>query len=362
MTMTHIPRLRSCRTVRGWRARIFTTSAAAILIALILPIAALASGLPLKRITDIPLPGGTERFDYQRIDPVSRRLFISHMGAGTVIVFDLTKRRVVANLSGFPGVTGITVVPSLHRAFVSVTGHWWNDVLGGGKIAAIDAITLKTAWSVPVGRFPDGSAFVPKDRHLFISDESGGHEIIIDARTGKFVKTIALDGEAGMTAYDPVSGRIFVNVQTRNEIIAIDSAVNRIVWRHLLPASCEHNHGLLIDPPSRRAFIACDRNAKLLVLDLSTDHVVQTFGTGNDPDVMAFDPVHHTLYVASESGTLAMFEVDPEKLVKLGEGYVGDNAHSVAVDPATGNIYLPIRNLHGHPVLRVMTRSPRTSP
>ncbi|MDA8093476.1 MAG: zincin-like metallopeptidase domain-containing protein [Betaproteobacteria bacterium] len=86
-------------------------------------------------------------------------------------MFDLAKCRVIANVPSFPGATGTTIVPSLHRTFVSVTGHWWNDVLDGGKIGAIDAITLKTAWSVPVGRFPDGSAFVPKDRHYRIAED-----------------------------------------------------------------------------------------------------------------------------------------------------------------------------------------------
>jgi len=269
---------------------------------------------------------------------------------------------VVANLSGFPGATGITVAPSLRLVFVSVTGHWWNDVFGGGRIAAIDERTLKTAWTLPAGRFPDGSAFVAPDGHLFVSDETGGREIVIDARTGKSVATIPLGGEAGMTAYDPASGHIFVNVQTRNQIVAIDPALNRIVWRHRLPNSCEHNHGLLIDPPSRRAFIACDENATLLVFDLSTEHVAQTFHVGDDPDVLAFDPVHHKLYVASESGILTVFEADTDKHTKLGEGYAGDNAHSVAVDPATGFIYLPLRNRNRHPVLRIMTPLLPTSP
>lgn len=174
------------RPSRRRRAHAIRGVAVAIAVAAILPVTALAGGLPLKRIADVPLPGGTARFDYQSIDPVSHRLFISHMGAGTVIVFDLKKRRVVANLSGFPGATGITVAPSLHLIFVSVTGHWWNDVFGGGRIMAIDERTLKTAWTLPAGRFPDGSAFVAQDGHLFVSDEAGGREIIIDPRAVLF--------------------------------------------------------------------------------------------------------------------------------------------------------------------------------
>ena len=32
----------------------------------------------------------------------------------------------------------------------------------------------------------------------------------------------------------------------------------------------------------------------------------------------------------------------------------GDNAHSVAVDPKAHRVYLPLKNMGEHPVLRVM--------
>ena len=35
-------------------------------------------------------------------------------------------------------------------------------------------------------------------------------------------------------------------------------------------------------------------------------------------------------------------------------GAVATNAHSVAVDPRTHLVYLPLRNVRGRPVLRIM--------
>lgn len=311
-------------------------------------------GLPLTLVTDVPLSGDTSRFDYLSIDSAAHRLFISHMGAGTVVVFDLTAQREVDDLKGFPGATGITFVPSLNRVFVSVTGHWWNSVVGGGAIAAIDAKTLRTLWKTPAGRFPDGSAFVASVNRLYVSDESGERELVLDAKSGKLLAAIPLDGEAGMTAFDPISGRVYVNVQTRDEIAAIDPATNRITHRYALPATCQNNHGLLIDAPSRRAFIACDDDAKLFVFDLATMRAVQALNVGDKPDVLAFDPVRKHLYVASESGIVTVFDISSAKVVTLGEGFAGNNAHSIAVDPSTGLVYLPIRNLNGRPALRIM--------
>jgi hypothetical protein len=36
--------------------------------------------LPLRTITDVPLPGGATRFDYQSLDPLTHRLFVAILG------------------------------------------------------------------------------------------------------------------------------------------------------------------------------------------------------------------------------------------------------------------------------------------
>ena len=39
-------------------------------------------------VRDVQLPGDTSRWDYQVYDPVSHRLYIAHLGASQVVVFD----------------------------------------------------------------------------------------------------------------------------------------------------------------------------------------------------------------------------------------------------------------------------------
>ena len=61
---------------------------------------------PLKKVTDVSLPGPAVRFDYQSLDTSQGRLYIAHMNANQLVVFDTKKRAVVANLDGFPSVHG----------------------------------------------------------------------------------------------------------------------------------------------------------------------------------------------------------------------------------------------------------------
>ncbi|HZD79927.1 MAG TPA: hypothetical protein VE646_07795, partial [Actinomycetota bacterium] len=77
---------------------------------------------PLRVVEDVPLPGGPSRFDYQSLEPASGRLFIAHMGAGRLVVFDVRARRVLADLDGFPTVTGVLAVPAQRRVYASAAG------------------------------------------------------------------------------------------------------------------------------------------------------------------------------------------------------------------------------------------------
>ena len=75
---------------------------------------------PLKKVADVPLPGPAVRFDYQSLDASHGRLYIAHMNADQLVVFDTKKREAVANLGGFPNVHGVwavrgrEVVPKSH--------------------------------------------------------------------------------------------------------------------------------------------------------------------------------------------------------------------------------------------------------
>ena len=52
---------------------------------------------------------------------------------------------------------------------------------------------------------------------------------------------------------------------------------------------------------------------------------------------------------------VAVFAVAADRSVtEMGRGFLGPNAHTVAVDPATHRVYFPLENVGGHPVLRVM--------
>ena len=308
------------------------------------PSADSAAATTLRLVADVVLPGPPSRFDYQSVDPVARRLYISHMGAGRLLVVDLDSNRVVGQVNGLPRATGVWAVPVHHAVYVSAAGS--HD------IAIVDDRTLRVAARVSGARFPDGIAYVPDVDKVFVSDESGEAELVIDARTQARRAAIPLGGEAGNTHYDSVSRCVLVAVQTRNQLAAIDPATERVVARWDVPGF-EEPHGFALDEPRRRAFVTGEGNTTMAVMDLRTMQVVQRLQVGDDPDVLAWDAEWQRLYVASESGTVSIFAAAGDTLRPLGD-LRAPHAHSVAVDPRTHRVYLPLENVGGRPVLRVL--------
>jgi DNA-binding beta-propeller fold protein YncE len=301
--------------------------------------------LPLEHVADLPLDGNPTRLDYASFDPSHHLLFIAHLGDSAVIVFDTQAQRIVSRIDDVSHVHGVLVIPELNKVYATATGT--------DEIVAIDETSLRITARIPDGVYPDGMAYAPKVRRLYVSDEDGSGEAVVDVTTDTRIMTIPLGGDIGNTQYDAVSGHIFANVQTSGQLVEIDPVVNKIVDRIDLPGA-KGNHGLFIDSDKRLAFIACEDNNKLLVLDLQTKKVITSFDVGGDPDVLAFDPVLNYLYVASETGVVSLFHVQSDAVTKIGEGLLAPNAHVVAVDASTHKSYFPLKNLDGRPVLRIM--------
>lgn len=295
-------------------------------------------------VADIPLPGKPARFDYQSLDAAAGRLWIAHMGAGEVLAFDVRTHQVVARVPNMPGVTGVRVVPALQRVFAALSASH--------EVAVLDSRSGRVLARVPGGRFPDGLAYAPGAKKLFVSDEYGQQELVIDVPSCTARRPIHLGGEVGNTQYDSVTARIWVAVQTRNELVAIDPLTDSVVDRIPVPG-IERPHGFYIDAAHGLIYVTGEENGRVGVLDVRTRQLVHTYAVGRDPDVLDLDHNPRRLFIAAESGVIAPFEVRGDSLIPLPR-YTAPRAHSIAVDPASHLVYVPLENVGGQSVLRIL--------
>jgi DNA-binding beta-propeller fold protein YncE len=298
----------------------------------------------LRTVVDVPLPGPAVRFDYQSLDPASGRLYIAHMNADRLVVFDTASRKVIADLAGFARVHGVWAVPELGRVYASVTG--------GKRVDVVDAKTLQVIAHVGPISHPDGLTYAPGPKRVFVSDENGKADAVIDAQANRLLTSIPLGGEAGNTVYDSGSKKILVAVHETNELVTIDPETMSIAGRNRVEG-VNKPHGVSIDATRRLAFVAGEGNHVLGVVDLKSMKVLATHPVGRHPDVLAFDAGLGRLYVSSESGTVSVFHLRGQELVLDGELSI-PHAHTVAVDPGTHLVYFPLENIDGQPLLRIM--------
>jgi DNA-binding beta-propeller fold protein YncE len=301
--------------------------------------------LPLRLVRDVPLSGPAVRFDYQDVDAGARRLYVAHLGASQVDVFDLDALQPVGAVRGVADVHGVRVAPDLHRLFATATGT--------DEVVTIDTESLQVIGRAPTGHFPDGLAYDPSNHLLSVSNKNDGSETVLDARTGRVLRTVPLGKEAGNVTDDPTTRTMLVAARPPDELAAFDATTGNVTGRIPLPG-CDGAHGVYVDPPSRLAFVACEDNASLAIVDLAAHRELSVQKVGSDPDVLAFDAGLGRLYVAAESGDVTVFAVDGRGVRTLGRGHLAARAHSVSVDPRTHNVFFPLENVGGHPVLRVM--------
>ena len=141
-------------------------------------------------------------------------------------------------------------------------------------------------------------------------------------------------------------------MQTANVVAVIDPRSRRILSRASVPG-CDHAHGLVLDPAGTRAFVACDGNARLVVLSLPDLRPLGHFPVGDAPDVLALDATRRLLYVSAESGVVTTLDIHTAPGRVTGRARLGDNAHVVAVNPTTGEAFFPLLSNEGPPTLLV---------
>ena len=301
--------------------------------------------LPLSQVAQVRLPGDSSRFDYASLDAQRGLLFIAHLGASQVVEVDLTTRAVVRVVHGIADVHGVLAVPELGRVYATATAQ--------DQVVALDETTGHIVGRASTGAFPDGLAYDSRDSTIWTTNEADGSETVVDATTLRPIGTVKLGDSVGNNAYNESSADILVDVQSDNALAEIDPRQLKVIRRLHLPG-CTHDHGLTLDNVDQLAFVACDGNAILLTIDLTRWTVIDRAQVGVDPDVLAYDPGDHRLFVAAESGWVTVLHLSGDRLMVEGRDHLADGAHVVAIDPSDHYAYFPIPSgRDGHAALLV---------
>ncbi|WP_051153474.1 YncE family protein [Nocardia niigatensis] len=289
--------------------------------------------LPLRKVSELALPGGSSRFDYASLDSGRGLMFLAHMGSGQIVEADVRAHTVLRTIGDTPDVHGVLVVPEKHRVYATVTGR--------DQLMALDEDSGAVLFTAPTGNYPDGLAYDPVRNAVWTTNERAGSETVADADTGIVRGTVTLGGEVGNVVYDAAIDRMVVAVQGRDELAVLTPDSLTVTDRIPAPG-CSGPHGQALDASGQIMYVGCEDNATLITVDLAKHAVTDHNSVGETPDVLAYDPGPQRVYVASESGWVSVFDRRDGHPVPAGAGHLADGAHIVVVDPADHHSYFPI--------------------
>src|ERR1043165_1699103 len=286
------------------------------------------NGSGYKLETRYPVPGNGG-FDYVTIDSAARRLYLSH---GTEVnVVDADNGKLIGTIGDTPGVHGIAIASEFKHGFTSNGRE--------NKVSMFDSTTLQLIKKIDVGKGPDGIYYDPGTKRVFTNNH-GSHDITAsDAKTGEVVGTVKAegDGESAVVA----DGVVYLNIEDTSEVIVFDPKSLEV--KHRFPIGVAKTPtGLAYDAKTKRLFIGCRNEPKLVVMDATSGKVINSFPIGRGVDYGGFDPQAKLIFMSCSEGVLSIFhEKSADDYEDAGPVKTQPSARTMAFDEKTKKVFLP---------------------
>jgi DNA-binding beta-propeller fold protein YncE len=284
-------------------------------------------GSTYKLETRYPVPGNGG-FDYMTIDSAARRLYLSH---GTQVeVVDADNGKLIGTIADTPGVHGVALAPELKHGFTSNGRE--------NKVSMFDPNTLQLLSKIEVGKGPDAIYYDAGTRRVFTNNH-GTHDITaLDAKTGQVVGTVKVagDGESAVVA----DGLVYVDLEDTNEVVVFDPKSLEVKKRFPIGVA-ETPTGLAYDAKTKRLFIGCRKEPKMVVMDAVSGKVITSFPIGRGVDYAAFDPQAKLIFFSCSEGVLSVLhEKSADNYEDAGVVKTQPSARTMAFDSKTKKIFL----------------------
>src|SRR5882672_2616447 len=274
--------------------------------------------------------GGVGGFDYVAIDSASRRLYVSH---GTQVeVLNADDGKLVGTIPDTPGVHGAAIAPRFNHGFTSNGRE--------NKVSMFDSSTLQLIKKIDVGKGPDGIYYDERTKRVFTNNH-GSHDVTaIDAATGDVVGTVKVEGD-GEQAVIGKDGLIYLNSEEAGEVVVFDPKSLEIKKRFPIGVA-KVPTGLAYDAKTKRLFIGCRNEPKMVVMDAATGKVINSFPIAVGVDYAGFDPDAKLIFFSCGAGTLSIYrEKSADVYEDAGAVTTQPTAKTMAFDPKTKKVFLP---------------------
>ena len=267
-------------------------------------------------------------WDYLEIGPTNDRLYVSH--GNQVNILNKITGDSLGIIENTKGVHGIAFDLANNEGFTS------NGSLN--NVTVFNIATNKIITQIPTGQNPDAIFYEPFSKKIITCNGRSKNLTIIDAIQNKVVDSVYIGGKPE-TAVSDGKGKIYVNLEDKNEIVQIDAKTFKVLNRWSIAPGVGPT-GLAFDIKTNRLFAGCEK--LLMVLDAVTGKVIDKIKIGDGCDGVVFDEATKNIYTSNGEGTLSVIhEENINRYVFVKNVVTKKSARTLILDKKSHLIYLP---------------------
>jgi DNA-binding beta-propeller fold protein YncE len=279
---------------------------------------------------DIGGPGG---FDYITIDAAGKTLYVPR--SSHTLVLDAATGKTIADIPESNRNHGVALAPEAGRGFISNGGD--------GTVSIFDLKTNAVLGKVKAAADADCIIYDPASH--FVLAFCGDADCVVpiradtDPTTGSALPAIDLGGKPEYAVADG-KGKVFVNIQSKDEVAVIDTKTLTVLNRWPVAPGSKPT-GMSMDRAKGRLYVGC-RNKKMIVMSAEDGKVLADLPIGERVDATAFD--RGCALASCGDGTLTVIrETAPGQFAVVQTLPTVAGARTMAVDSNTGTVYLPAK-------------------
>lgn len=271
---------------------------------------------------------GTGGWDYLEVGPVHDWLYVSH---GTQV--NILNKKTGDSVGIIENTTGIHGI-----AFDVANGKGYTSNGRLNNVYVFDMNTNKVLATIATGQNPDAIMYEPFSKKIITCNGRSKNLSIIDPQQNKVIDSVDVAGKPE-TAVSDGAGKIFINNEDKNEIVVVDVTTFKVINRWSI-APGEGPTGLAYDAGTKRLFAACEK--LLVVIDAANGKVIDKLTIGDGCDGVVFDANTKNIYTSNGEGNVTVIhEESADKFVVVENIITKKGARTIAIDKATGLLYLP---------------------
>jgi len=268
-------------------------------------------------------------WDYLTPGPVNNWLYVSH---GTQVnILNKNTGDSIGVIENTTGVHGIAFSVADKKGFTS------NGRLNSVTVFGMN--TNKVLAQITTGQNPDAIMYEPFSKKIITCNGRSNNLTVIDPVQNKVTDSVSVGGKPE-TAVSDGMGKLYVNIEDKNEIVVVDTKAFKVI-NHWSLTPAQEPTGLAIDKATHRLFAGCDK--LLIIMDATNGRIIDKINIGEGCDGVAFDELSKNIYTANGAdGTLTVInERTADKFVVLENIVTKKGARTIALDNQTHRIYLP---------------------